>query len=58
MSASARFLHSELVADGLEYGVMNGLSFAGFECADILGRLAEFTFSFHVDHARIQGKPR
>lgn len=58
LSASARFLHSELVADGLEYGVINGLSFAGFERAEILGRLRKFAFSFHNDYARNQGKPR
>jgi len=57
-SASARFLHSELVADGLEFGVMNGLSFAGFERTEVLNRLREFVFSFHNDYARKQQKAR
>ena len=58
LSACARFLQSETVADGLEFGVINGLSFAGFEQDETLSRLRDFAFGFHSDYARSQGKKR
>jgi len=58
LSGAARFLRSEVVSDGLEFGVLNGLAFAGFEPQQILDKLREFTFSFHRDYARTQGKKR
>jgi len=58
LSACARFLHSEVVADGLEFGVLTGLSFAGFEQEEILTRLRDFAFGFHADYAKAQGKNR
>lgn len=57
-SACARFLHTETVADGLEFGVINGLSFAGLERDEILSRLRDFAFGFHMDLARKEGKQR
>jgi len=58
LSACARFLHSETVADGLDFGVLNGLSFAGIDQDEILDRLRNFAFSFHADYARAQSKAR
>lgn len=58
LSACARFMHSETVADGLEFGVVNGLSFAGFSQEEILHRLRNFAFSFHNEYAQAQGKNR
>jgi len=57
-SACARFMHSELVSDGLEFGVLNGLAFAGVEPSQTLRRLREFAFTFCEDHARMQTKRR
>ena len=57
-SACARFLHSESVSDGLDFGVLTGLSFAGFKPADVHERLRELAFSFKREHARKQGKAR
>lgn len=58
LSAAARFLHSEIVSDGLEFGVLNGLAFAGFEPEQTLSKLRDFIFSFHSEYARTQGKKR
>lgn len=58
LSAAARFLHSEIVSDGLEFGVLNGLAFAGFEPKQVIGKLRDFAFSFHQEHARAQNKAR
>lgn len=55
-SACARFLHSEKVSDGLDFGVLTGLAFAGFPPNDVRDRLREFAFGFKRDHARSQGK--
>jgi hypothetical protein len=58
LSACARFLHAETVADGLDFGVLNGLSFAGFEQDEILRRLRNFAFGFHRDYAQSREKTR
>jgi amino acid adenylation domain-containing protein len=58
LSAAARFLHREVVADGLEFGVLNGLAFAGFEPSETLERLRGFAFGFHQEHAHRKGKNR
>ena len=58
LSSAARFLRSEVVSDGLEFGVLNGLAFAGFEPQQTLDKLREFTFSFHEDYAQRNGKTR
>ena len=57
-SACARFLHLECVSDGLDFGVLTGLSFAGFQPDDVHDRLRELAFSFKREHARQQGKSR
>ncbi len=58
LSACARFLHTEIVSDGLEFGVLNGLAFAGVTHDDTLRRLREFAFSFHEEYAKSQSKVR
>lgn len=58
LSATARFLESEVVADGLEFGVLNGLAFAGFDEATVLGRTRDLAFGFLSDYAARAGKPR
>jgi len=57
-SACARFLHSERVADGLDFGVLTGLAFAGFEAEAVRDRLREFAFAFKREHASRAGKAR
>ncbi|HYQ72621.1 MAG TPA: sulfotransferase [Gammaproteobacteria bacterium] len=57
-SACARFLHSERVADGLDFGVLTGLAFAGFEPEAVRDRLREFAFAFKREHAGRAGKAR
>lgn len=58
LSAAARFLHAETFSSGLEIGVLFGLGYAGFEEADVLGRLRQLVFGFFEDHARAQNKSR
>jgi len=57
-SACARFLHSEQVSDGLDFGVLTGLAFAGFQPDDVHERLRQFAFAFKREHARRQNKKR
>ena len=57
-SACARFLHSERVADGLDFGVLTGLAYAGFEPQAVRDRLREFAFAFKREHAARAGKAR
>lgn len=51
LSACARLLHSETVADGLDFGVISGLSFAGYAKKQGKQRWAEKTAVdiFHLD---------
>ncbi|KIG12795.1 Sulfotransferase domain superfamily protein [Enhygromyxa salina] len=58
LSAAARFLHADQFAAGLRIGVVDGLAFAGFEEAEVLGRLRSMTFGFLRDYAERAGKPR
>ena len=58
LSAAARFLHEERFASGLRIGVLSGLAFAGFQEAEVLGRLRALVLGLLDDHARAQGKPR
>lgn len=58
LSACARFLHSESIAEGVDIGVVGGLSYAGFPEDEVLRRLREFAFDFHREHARREGKRR
>jgi hypothetical protein len=58
LTACARFLHSERAVDGMDVGVLNGLSYAGFDTEETLNRLREFAFTFRRDHATREGKNR
>jgi hypothetical protein len=58
LSACARFLHSETIAEGVDVGVLSGLQFAGFAEDDVLERLRELAFGFHREAARREGKSR
>jgi protein-tyrosine sulfotransferase len=58
LSACARFLHSETIAEGVDVGVLSGLEFAGFAEDDVLRALRDLAFGFHREHARRQGKAR
>ena len=58
LSACARFLESERIAEDVEIGVVAGLSHAGFARDEVIGRLRDFAFSFHREHAARTGKPR
>ena len=58
LTACSRFLHSERAVDGMEVGVLSGLSYAGFESQEVLDRLREFAFSFRQKHAARDGKTR
>lgn len=57
-TACARFLHNEVVADGVEFGVLSGLAFAGVDEATVLDRLRNFAFETLRDIADSQGKKR
>lgn len=57
-SACARFLHSEQVSDGLDFGVLTGLAFAGFKPDEVHERLGKLAFDFKREHASYQGKKR
>lgn len=57
-SACARFLSSNSIAEDVELGVLNGLSYTGFSEQQVLERLRELAFSFPREHARRQGKAR
>lgn len=58
LNACARFLNAEITADGLDMGVLSGLSFAGFSDTEVLTRLREFAFAFPREYAQRQNKPR
>jgi len=58
LSAAARFLHQDRFAAGLRIGVLDGLSFAGFDEAEVLARLRAMVFGFLRDYAERAGKPR
>lgn len=58
LTACARFLQTETVADGVDFGVVSGLAFAGYEPEETLDRLRQFAFGFLEEHANKQGKAR
>lgn len=57
-TACARFLHADVVSDGLEFGVVNGLAFAGISPEETMSRLRELAFGFHRELAHRQNKRR
>lgn len=58
LSASASFIRSQPTAEGVDMGVLAGLSFAGFNDDEVVSRLREFAFAFPREYAAKQGKPR
>lgn len=58
LRAAGRFLRGDLVADGIDYGVVGGLKAAGFSEDEVLGRLRALVEGFLAEHAARQGKPR
>lgn len=58
LRGAARFLESETIADGIDYGVLGGLRAAGFAEDDVLRRLRDLVFGFLDEVADSEGKPR
>ena len=58
LRATARFIESDSVADGIDYGVLGGLDAAGFERKDVLRRLRQLAFGFLDQIAETAEKPR
>ena len=58
LTACSRFLRSERAVDGMDVGVLSGLSYAGFDREEVLTRLREFAFGFRREHAAREGKSR
>lgn len=58
MRATSRFLESEEVAFGIDYGVLGGLKPLGFAEDDILGRVRALAVGFYEELARRSGKRR
>jgi hypothetical protein len=58
LGACARLIRSERTPQGIEMGVVPGLSLLGIAEAEVQARLREWAFSFHRDHAKSKGKPR
>jgi protein-tyrosine sulfotransferase len=58
LRAASRFLKSDTVWDGLDYGVLGGLQAAGFAEPIVLERLREFVTGFHAEFAAKQGVRR
>lgn len=57
-SACARFLHEQPLDNGVNFGVLDGLSQAGFPEEVVLERLRAFAFAFHREHATAHGASR
>ena len=55
LSAAARFLHRQPLGSGVAYGVLAGLSLAGFPETEVLDRLRTFAFGFLEEHAERHG---
>jgi len=58
LRSAARFLRSERVADGIDYGVLGGLGALSFSAEDVYARLREMCLSWHRDIAESEGKRR
>jgi len=58
LKASARFLQSETIGYGVDYGVLGGLQGAGFSEQEVLDRLRQTCFGFMENIADQAGKPR
>ena len=58
LRAAARFLEGDLVADGIDYGVIGGLKSAGIGEAELLERLRTMVFGLFAASAERAGKRR
>ncbi len=58
LRATSRFLESEEIAFGIDYGVLGGLKPLGFAEDDVLGRVRALAFGFYADLASRAGKRR
>ena len=58
LKASAKFLESDTIGPGIDYGVSGGLQAVGIAEDEILARLRGLCFGFMDDIARQAGKPR
>lgn len=58
LRGAARFLASERVAEGIDYGPLGALSSLGFGRDEITDRLGRMVLSFHEDIAKAEDKPR
>lgn len=58
LNASARFIRSQREFNGLDLGVLSGLSYAGFSEAEVLDKVRELALSFPRRFAEMRGKPR
>lgn len=56
--ACARFLDADTTADGVDMGVLAGLTFAGFDEGAVLDELRTFAFSYLDRYAARHDKPR
>lgn len=57
-AACGRFLRSEVIAEGVHVGVLDGLAYAGFPQDEVLRRLRDLAFGFHREYAQRHGKKR
>lgn len=58
LKATARFLESETIGYGVDYGVLGGLQAAGFSEQEVLVQLRGLCFGFMEEIADRAGKPR
>lgn len=58
LRASARFFSSDTVTDGIDYGVVGGITSAGFSEELLRERVRRLAFSFFEEIAVRHGKPR
>lgn len=58
LRGAVRFLSSEKVAEGIDYGPLGGLGAMGFGADEVKARLRDFALSFHREIAERSGKPR
>lgn len=58
LRATARFFSSDTVTDGIDYGVIGGLTSAGFSEDSIRERVRGLAFDFLEEIAAREGKPR
>ena len=58
LTSAARFLRSDRIVDGIDYGVIGGLQAAGIEPETVLGNLRGFVEGYFRQLAGAVGKPR